>query len=331
MTIRIVSYNILAPIFAERPAVYQKCQPQCLKTDYRWNLIESQLKQEIIHHDNTVICLQEICLSFLPKLELFFRGLNYTFFHNLYGSLNNDYLGIGTAIPLSMQLKSISYIKVGDYLRSINMPREKKDSLLTWGQSLWQYLKSKFVEPSMDTWEMAMSTPNTLICLQVVIDSKILYVANYHMPCLYQIPDLMRIHSCVVKDLMFELAAGHNFILTGDFNIKPSEICYRVLTEKFYNANLPESNIYEISYRPNIEQVLKSAYREKNGVEPVYTNYRDVPKSPNFCATLDYIFFEGHLTVEKVLELPDQPRSESYPDETHPSDHLLIAASFRLF
>ncbi|CAF1165235.1 unnamed protein product [Rotaria sp. Silwood1] len=183
----------------------------------------------------------------------------------------------------------------------------------------------------MDTWEMAMATLNTLICLQVVIHDKILYVANYHIPCFYQIPDLMRIHSSVVKDLMFELAAGHNFILTGGFNIKPMEICYRILTEKVSDVNLlPESNIYEISYRSNTDHILKSVYREKNGVEPVYTNYRDVPKSPHFCATLDYIFFEGHLTVEKVLELPDQPMSESYRDETHPSDHLLIATSFRL-
>ncbi|CAF4332141.1 unnamed protein product [Rotaria sp. Silwood2] len=99
MTSSIVSYNILVPIFADRPAVYQKCQLQFLKTDYRWNLIESQLKQEILHHDNTIICLQEICLSFLPKLELFFHGLNYTFFHNLYGLRNNDYLRVGIAIP----------------------------------------------------------------------------------------------------------------------------------------------------------------------------------------------------------------------------------------
>ncbi|CAF4570636.1 unnamed protein product, partial [Didymodactylos carnosus] len=77
-------------------------------------------------------------------------------------------------------------------------------------------------------------------------------------------------------------------------------------------------------------QVLKSAYREKNGTEPVYTDFSDTPHSPDFCATLDYIFFVGRIMVEKVLELPDHPTSESYPDDTHPSDHLMIAATFRL-
>jgi mRNA deadenylase 3'-5' endonuclease subunit Ccr4 len=67
-----------------------------------------------------------------------------------------------------------------------------------------------------------------------------------------------------------------------------------------------------------------------NGSEPTYTNFSHTPKSPNYRGTLDYIFFAGHLMVEKVLELSDHPTGESYPDETHPSDHLMLAATFRL-
>jgi mRNA deadenylase 3'-5' endonuclease subunit Ccr4 len=151
------------------------------------------------------------------------------------------------------------------------------------------------------------------------------------MPSYYKEPDVMAIHASVVKDLMFQLAAGKDFILAGDFNITPWDVCYKTLTEKDYtNWNLPESSIYEISYRPIKEQILKSAYREKNEAEPAYTNYSHTPDSPNYCETLDYIFFNGHLTVEDVLELSNHPTGESYPDETHPSDHLMIAATFRL-
>jgi mRNA deadenylase 3'-5' endonuclease subunit Ccr4 len=176
-----------------------------------------------------------------------------------------------------------------------------------------------------------MDRSNTLVCLQIVIGGKPLYIGTYHMPCLYKEPDVMAIHSSIVKDLMFQLAAGQDFILAGDFNLKPCDTAYRALTEKGYvNVYFPEFNDQNISYRPNVRQVLKSAYREKNGSEPVYTNYSDTPHSPNFCATLDYIFFNGQLTVENVLELPDQPTGKSYPDETHPSDHLMIAATFRL-
>ncbi len=125
-----------------------------------------------------------------------------------------------------------------------------------------------------------------------------------------------------------KLAAGQDFILAGDFNFKPYDKAYRALTEKGYiNVYFPESNDQNISYRPNAQQVLKSSYQEKNGSEPVYTNFSHTTDDPNYCATLDYIFFNGQLMVENVLELPDHPTGESYPDETHPSDHLMIAAN----
>jgi mRNA deadenylase 3'-5' endonuclease subunit Ccr4 len=331
MTVRVVSYNLLVPIYADRPEYYFKCQTQFLKTDYRWNLIQSQLEQEIVHQENTIICLQELSLPMLSKLELFFRRLNYSFFHNLYGGRHNDYMGVGMAIPVSMQLNSISFIKIGDHIRSISKLREKKTNLFTWGWDLYQFALSKFIQTVSDPWTTAMARANTLICLQLVIDGKPLCVGTYHMPCLYKEPGVMAIHSSIVKDLMFQLAGGEDFILAGDFNLKPSDTCYQALTEKgSIDINFPKSNSYDISYRPNTEQILKSAYREKNGLEPVYTDFVDTLTSTRFCETLDYIFFSGHLTVEKVLGLPDHSIGESYPDETHPSDHLMIAATFRL-
>ncbi|CAF0822981.1 unnamed protein product [Adineta steineri] len=330
MTIRVVSYNILVPIFAEQPDYYAKCQPQYLKTDYRWNLIQSQLEQEIVNHENTIICLQELSLPLLTKFELFFRRLNYTFFHNLYGRQHDDYMGVGVAIPMSIPMKDISIIKVGDYIQKICKSREQTPSLYS---RIWNWYDSiigKTIYLS-DPWHTAMHNANALICLQIVIDGKSLCIGTYHMPCLFKIPDVMAIHASIVKDLMYEQAAGQDFILAGDFNTKPRDLSYKVLTQKNYNDyNFPRSNMYEISYQPNIEQVLKSAYREKNGTEPFYTNFADTPKASKFCETLDYIFFTGHLTVENVLELPDHPDSGSYPDETHPSDHLMIAATFRL-
>ncbi|CAF1166806.1 unnamed protein product [Adineta steineri] len=331
MTVRIVSYNILVPILADRPDHYTKCQPEFLQTEHRWNLIQSQLEQEIIQHKNTIICIQELSLPILPKLELFFRRLNYTFFQNLYEEQRKDYMGIGIAIPISMQLNSISIIKIGDHIRSFSKLRNKETNLFTWGWNIYQSAISKFIQPILDPWEIAMTRRNTLICLQVVIDGKVLCVGCYHMPCRYKEPDVMAIHSSIVKDLMFELSTGKDFILAGDFNLKPCDICYRALTEKDYaDCILPKSDIYEISYQRNAGQVLKSAYREKNGVEPIYTDFSHTPHSPNFCETLDYIFFNGRLAVKDILELPDHPTSESYPDQTHPSDHLMIAATFEL-
>lgn len=331
MTVRVVSYNLLVPMYANRPEHYYKCQIEFLQIEYRWKLIQSQLEQEIIQNENTIICLQELSLTLLPQLELFFRRLNYSFFHNLYGKQRNDYMGVGMAIPIHMQLNNIFIIKIGDYISSMCKKLENKENLLTIGLNWYKFFLSKFIEPASDSWETAINRTNTLICIQVVINDQSIFIATYHMPCLYKNPDVMLIHSLIVKDLMFQLAAGQDFILAGDFNMKPYDICYKAITEKTdINIHLPKSTVYKISHQPNMEQLLKSAYREKNGFEPVYTNFSDTLPSPKFCATLDYIFFNGNLTVEKVLELPDQPSGDSYPDETHPSDHLMIAATFRL-
>ncbi|UJR12068.1 hypothetical protein I4U23_016246 [Adineta vaga] len=327
MSVRIVSYNIFAPVYAVRPKHYFKCQPQFLKTDYRWNLIQNQLEQEIVNHENTIICLQEVSLILVPELELFFRRLNYSFFHNLFGQMRNDYMGgIGMAIPNSMQLNSMSIVKIEDRIRSMIKPRvERSVDLITENQSNTTLLPS-------DPWEIAMATPHTFICLQLVINNKQLSVGTYHMPCLYKEPDVMLIHSSVLKDLMFEFAAdGQNFILAGDFNFKPRDICYKFLVEKNYiNDNLPKSTTYEILYQPNTKQKIKSAYFEMNGAEPNYTDFSHKFNSEQFRETLDYIFFNGDLKVDNVLQLLDCPTSESYPDETHPSDHLMIAATFLL-
>ncbi|CAF1273592.1 unnamed protein product [Adineta steineri] len=306
MTVRIVSYNLLVPIFADQPESFTKSQREFVKTDYRWNLIRAQLEQEITHHENTIICLQELSLCMLPKLELFFHQLKYSFFNNLYGPRYSDYMGVGIAIPDAIQLQSISYTKIGQHIRSVSKPLKSQTNLFTWVWDLYQFALSKFIKLISDPWETAIARDNTLICLQLIINGKPLCVGTYHMPCLYKVLAVMAIHSSIVKDLMYQFADGQDFILAGDFNFKPYDASYQALIEKSYiDVNFPKSDNYEISYRPNIEQVLKSAYREKNGSEPVYTNFVDSLNTARFCETLDYIFFVGHLTVENVLELPD--------------------------
>ena len=332
MFVRIVTYNLLVPIYAEQPSYYLKCQPEFLKTEHRWNVIRAQLEQEIHLHQNTVICLQEVSRTMLPEINALFLRMDYNFVHSLYGGQYNDYMGVGIAVPVSMELKSTHLIGIGNHIRSTVHPREKKSSFLTWCRDRWHWLMAKSIEFTIDPWEIAMSRNNTLICLEVLMEGNLLSVGTYHMPCLYQIPDVMMIHSSVVKDLMFQLAAGHSFILAGDFNFEPRENSYRAITGKLYAKNdlLPKSPYYQVSYWPKVDQILRSAYCEKNGTEPNYTNFASTTSSPNFCATLDYIFFSGDLVVDQVLELPDHPTGESYPDETHPSDHLMLAASFRL-
>ena len=330
MSVRVVSYNILVPKLAEKPGTYYKCDPRFLKANYRWNLLQSMLKNEIISHRNTIICLQELSRTMLPKLKAFFLRMNYVLYSKPYGQYRNDYLGIGIAIPASMELTAVSFIDIGDEIRS--QLRDKPLNIFTAVNQFWRDLVNHNEENTSDPWVVATTKHNILVCLQVIVDGRPLCIGTYHMPMMVTMPDLMMIHASFVKDIILILAAGNNVILAGDFNTKPSDEYYRVITETgFVRGRLPKSRNYNISYRPNAEHVLRSAYKVKNGMEPYFTNFAATSYQPSFCATLDYIFFNGHLTVGDVLRLPNRPSGNSYPDATHPSDHLMIAATFHFY
>ena len=152
MAMRIVSYNLLVPMLAEEPGYYFKCHPRFLKKQYRLNLIQHELQQEISRHRNTIVCLQELSRGSLPEMQAFFRRLNYTLIHKLYGERYNDHMGVGIAIPASMKLNSVSMIKVADQLRS--RLREKQASILSLGSNLRDLLVGKSAAFQEDAWEI---------------------------------------------------------------------------------------------------------------------------------------------------------------------------------
>ena len=333
MAVRVVTYNLLVPLLAEEPGYYSKSRPEFLTIDYRWRLIRSQLEQEIRSNQNTIICLQEVCRSLQPILKSFFDQMNYTLFDVLYGERHNDFMGVAVAVPRPMRVTSRNSVRVGDYLRSTFESRQKRSSLPARRNYPMNAIAGTWKRPSTDSWETAMSMSNTLLCVGVLVHGRPLLVGTYHMPCMFRQPDVMVMHASAVKDLVFQFAAGHPFVLAGDFNFKPRDAPYRVITERSYaeQLTLAQTGGERVSDLFSTQQVLRSAYREKNGAEPNYTNFAVTRQSLAFCATLDYIFFSGRLGVDHVLRLPARPTGRSYPDRTHPSDHLMIAASLLLY
>lgn len=59
-TVRVVSYNILADVYAQtelsKTVLYPYCAPYALQLDYRQNLI----KKELAGYNADIICLQEV-------------------------------------------------------------------------------------------------------------------------------------------------------------------------------------------------------------------------------------------------------------------------------
>ncbi|CAF2027448.1 unnamed protein product [Rotaria magnacalcarata] len=328
MSVHVVSYNLLVPILAEQPEYFYKCHPKYIDRNYRLRLIKSELQQEITQHNNTIICLQELCRTTVPLLKKFFHPHNYYLIHECYGEEFNDYMGVGIAIPNWMKPTSVKVITVGDEIRA-RLSERRADSCAIWS-IFRQRSRDKSLHAASDPWDNAMKKKNILIFIRVMIHGIPLCIGTYHMPCLYRNPDVMMIHASMVKDLVLDLAKGQNMILAGDYNMKPTDSYYRAITERGYAyGHLPKSRMYEVHYQSDRNRALRSAYAEKNGTEPRFTTFSSTPNNPDFCATLDYIFFNGRLAVDTVLPLPNHLTSKSYPDATHPSDHLMIAATFQ--
>ena len=117
-------------------------------------------------------------------------------------------------------------------------------------------------------------------------------------------------------------------------NISSSEIAASV-AEKYDDDDDDDSNssvpgndgLWRLSSLPAVLQHpfnFKSAYSNLNSVEPETTNV-----TKNFSGTLDYIFFNGDLSVESVsplLTLNECRTEDGLPNSNWPSDHLMLSS-----
>lgn len=192
-------------------------------------------------------------------------------------------------------------------------------------------------------------------------------VATYHMPCVFWEPSVMVIHAALCAQRTRTLAAGAPHVLLGDFNFKPGDAAYRLVTEGALDdldPAYPEPPDWE-PWRPELEAPMTSAYAALGG-EPAFTNHTVSGMNPApFTDTLDYIFYsEGFAALSALPTPPSSPLIERCkapqpglsgppsgeppapvgelsaelaaagvpfcPNAQEPSDHILIAAELQL-
>ena len=159
------------------------------------------------------------------------------------------------------------------------------------------------------------------------------FVSTYHMPCAFYNPPVMVIHSALAAQIVQKTAGSAPYILAGDFNIKPGDAAYKLLTEGELDESdpsYPTPKPYD-SWRPKLKEGMRSSYKEKNGKEPLFTNYAQTRGSEEFIDTLDYIFLSSHIDVSSVMSLPSKSElGGPLPNAEEPSDHLMIAADLQI-
>jgi mRNA deadenylase 3'-5' endonuclease subunit Ccr4 len=145
----------------------------------------------------------------------------------------------------------------------------------------------------------------------------------------------MTIHSALAMQTMQEFAQFKPYVVAGDFNIKPDSGVYELYSTGKLGKDHPEyppERAYD-SWKVDLKEHVKSAYKEHHGSEPQFTNHSFLNGNA-FTGTLDYIFYSPQgVKVESTEILPtmeDLGNPKALPTSTEPSDHLLLAAEFVL-
>lgn len=327
---RLITYNVLSSHLCE-PNYFKSCDPHNLKPEIRLQRLIHKLKSEI--EQKTIICLQEISLLWAGELHRFFAENNYYFITGLYGKPKNGYMGVGVAFSMDRYaLKDVKIERLSDnrdwqYLSQFNV------KFRNFCQSLARFLNLKSNLEHPQYFAQTRFNQFVFLTLEDRVNQEMFCVANYHMPCVFFIPQVMTIHVAMIAQRVQELAQENPFMLAGDFNIRPDSPQYQLLTtgkidpsHKDYPLGLKNDN-----WQPNLAYPLKSAYQELLGKEPDFTNYAKVKDKDPFMDTLDYIWVSPQWQVQEVVNLPKKEEISSFlPNEDQPSDHLLLGAELSL-
>lgn len=316
--VRVVSYNILADVYAQtelsKTVLYPYCAPYALQLDYRQNLI----KKELAGYNADIICLQEVDKgvfmdSLTPALDAF--GLD-----GVFRIKEKQHEGLATFYRRSkFQLLSRHDIVLSEALTSDPIHSELLERVSANGA-----LRDKILQRSTALQVSVLedlNKPGRKVC-----------VANTH---LYWHPKggnvrlvQMGVALQHLSHVISEVAPGAPLIFSGDFNSIPNSGVFKLLSE----AAVPLQHADWSSSGPeeSCSMELVSAFPPLLSAcsQPAYTNYVG-----GFHGCLDYIFIQpDSMQVEQVIPLPSHQEVTTYealPSVAHPSDHIALICDLR--
>ena len=314
--IRVVSYNILSSFLADKMVMTDK---KYENNDDRLNAVTNKLQLEI--DKKSIICLQEVSSAWKPLIEKFFTDNKYTV-NNIENYTQNEKIVTDFQMGVAIAYPTDVYTVVTPYKSEVV------------GKSL--PLPISPTSPQPDEWKWARGKQNKILHIMLKHNTlnKQFAVSTYHMPNEDGRPVIMCIHAALAAHAAQKFADKKGpYILCGDFNTKPTNEGYTLFTTGKTSLTIPDEGVPK--WEATIEK-LRSAYAVK-GSEPMYTcgSLRKSPPPPAppatiFKNTIDYIFLSDGWKVTEVLPVPTLGATESIPNETEPSDHVMIGATLSL-
>ncbi|XP_017862422.1 PREDICTED: 2',5'-phosphodiesterase 12 [Drosophila arizonae] len=316
--IRVVSYNLLADLYADgdyaRKTLFPYCEANALKIDYRKQLFI----KELLGYNADLMCLQEV------DLKIFEHDLKHVL---------TSFTGIMTpkgtcAEGIALFYRSTRFELVKNYVLHLG----DNISTLPVFTPLWNIIKSN---EQLAKRICERSTTLQLSLLQVKETGRYVLVANTH---LYFHPDadhirllqigfslifVEHIYKQVIKERNIT-SQNIGLIFCGDFNSVPECGIYKLMTEQFVGKDF-------VDWSSNEEQAVKDVELRQPFLmssacgTPPYTNYTTL-----FAACLDYIFYQRDcfdlLQSVPLPTLEQLSENEAIPSIKFPSDHVALVA-----
>eukprot|EP01061_Rhynchopus_euleeides_P029476 TRINITY_DN4829_c0_g1_i4.p1 TRINITY_DN4829_c0_g1~~TRINITY_DN4829_c0_g1_i4.p1 ORF type:complete len:363 (+),score=150.39 TRINITY_DN4829_c0_g1_i4:63-1151(+) len=328
--VRVVSYNVLSPALCS-PSHFYTCKEEDLAPETRLARVVSQL--DAATSEPAVVCLQEVAHKWAGPLHTYFANKGYHMVYASYGGSFSNYMGVALAWDTKQYTaKDVEIARVSGTYN--DWPKVAKVKPTFFSKLYAVFFGETKATPT--PWQHAEWRKNEVVLARLEgPQGERFCVACYHMPCLFGSPEkvqVMNIHSQLVADKLERFAAGDPYLLVGDWNAQPDSSPYKLLTEGRLQAEHPECPSHPDGKWESKVAPLRSAYATANGKEPALTNFAESKMDPGnpFVGTLDYIFMSPQWKVAETHDLPAKVPESSYPTESEPSDHLLIAAKLRL-
>ena len=355
--VQLVTYNVLSSHLAEAD-YFIHCQPEHLDAATRLARLKTKLAAETAR--GAVVCLQEVSTDWAGELHVFFAQRGYHLATALYGKPNNGYMGVALAWPLArFDVTDVAIERISDTKAWPPAPEPPRPSAAARLASLARgalralRLAPPAPKPPVDEWREARRRFNQAVAARLVCKAsgRRLCVATYHMPCVFWAPRVMTIHTALLFQWGERFAAGDPLVVAGDFNFKPHDAQYALVTSGALPTDAALAPPDDEPWRPDLPSSLRlsSAYAAHAAAggdgdggdggggaaedEPDFTNFAQTKRDDEpFVETLDYIFVSReHWAVAGVEPLPHRGAVLGpLPTRDEPSDHILLRAELAL-
>lgn len=332
---RIVSYNILAEIYATKHA-YPYTDPWSLTWPYRRSII----LQELGETQGDIICLQEVqadhyTQSLLPLLgEMGYDGL--------YKQKTRESMGqYGKVDGCAIFWKRSKFIMVENYplefneivLRNAHQlgldegDKHRYISRLSKDNVAQIVVLEALVRPPQN---QPQQRPHSRSASRICMVNTHLY-SNHTRPAI----KLWQTITLLKEIEQFVLSQDLAMMICGDFNSEPDSAVYQYLSrgalddEHTHLLEEVAKNLADVE-RLALGIELESAMYRAFGMEPQFTNY-----TRKFKGTLDYIWYTpSRLKMLAVSTPPSEDdistHCEGLPSVQYPSDHILLCCDVAL-